>query len=149
MQGSWGGNIYWAASWRWLEAEMIANMGWSKICKIVRQLETYVWLLSWICSLVFTSLVPQVPSKLLYPVSLLSGCWNRWSSQKPNYQYRDHLVGQLTTKFPKWVGEPDLVNQKQEQEEREIAAASPEFSFTWGRQRWKLCGDSQITLFNR
>ena len=26
-------------------------------------------------------------------VSLLSGCWDRWSSQKPKYQYRDHLVG--------------------------------------------------------
>ena len=35
-------------------------------------------------------------STLLYPVSLLSGCWDRWSSQKPKYQYRDHLVGQLT-----------------------------------------------------
>ena len=26
----------------------------------------------------------------------LSGCWDRWLSQKPKYQYRDHLVGQLT-----------------------------------------------------
>ena len=33
---------------------------------------------------------------LLYPVSLLSGRWDRWS-QKPKYQYRDHLVGQLTS----------------------------------------------------
>ena len=32
-------------------------------------------------------------SILLYPVSLLSGCC--LSSQKPKYQYRDHLVGQL------------------------------------------------------
>ena len=34
-------------------------------------------------------------STLLYPVSLLSGCWDRWSSQKPKYHYRDHIVGQL------------------------------------------------------
>ena len=30
---------------------------------------------------------------LLYPVSLVSGCWDRWSSQKSKYQYKDHLVG--------------------------------------------------------
>ena len=35
-------------------------------------------------------------STLLYHVSLLSGCWDRWSLQKPKYQYRDHIVGQLT-----------------------------------------------------
>ena len=35
-------------------------------------------------------------STLLYHVSLLSGCWDRWSLQKLKYQYRDHIVGQLT-----------------------------------------------------
>ena len=30
---------------------------------------------------------------LQYPVSLVSGCWDRWSSQKSKYQYKDHRVG--------------------------------------------------------
>ena len=41
----------------------------------------------------------SISSTLLYPDSLLSWCWDRWSSQKPKYQYRDHLVGQLTNPF--------------------------------------------------
>ena len=32
-------------------------------------------------------------STLLFPVSLVSECWDRWSSQKSKYQYNDHLVG--------------------------------------------------------
>ena len=39
-----------------------------------------------------------MPSTLLCPVSLLSGCC--LSSQKPKYQYRDHPVGQLTKGCP-------------------------------------------------
>ena len=35
---------------------------------------------------------PLNTSTLLYPVSLLSGCWDRWSSQKPKYQCGDYLV---------------------------------------------------------
>ena len=31
-----------------------------------------------------------------YYINLRSGLWNRWSKQKPKWQYRDHLVGQLT-----------------------------------------------------
>ena len=41
-----------------------------------------------------------LPSTLLYPVSLLSGCW---SLQKPKYQYRDNPVGQLTNVSPEYV----------------------------------------------
>ena len=47
---------------------------------------------------------PLVPSDstLLYPVSLLSRCWDRWqsdiwSSQKSKFNDRDNLVGQLTS----------------------------------------------------
>ena len=40
---------------------------------------------------------------MLNPVSLLSG-W--WSSQKPKYHHRDHLVGQLTTTQVTWVNSP-------------------------------------------
>ena len=35
----------------------------------------------------------SVISTLLYPISLSSGFWDRWSSQKSKHQYRDHLVG--------------------------------------------------------
>ena len=30
-----------------------------------------------------------VGGTLLFPVSLVSGCWDRWSSQKSKYQYKD------------------------------------------------------------
>ena len=43
---------------------------------------------------VLSNRLPCPPSTLMYPVSLLSGCWDRsWSSQKSKYQFRDHLVG--------------------------------------------------------
>ena len=46
----------------------------------------------------FSILGPKGPSTLLYPVSLLIGGWDWWSIQIANEQYRDHLVGQLTTR---------------------------------------------------
>ena len=42
----------------------------------------------------------RIISTLLYPVSLLSGCWDRWSSQKPKYQYRDHLADHYSNTRP-------------------------------------------------
>ena len=61
---------------------------------------------------------PPPPSTLLYPVSLLAGGWDwvqggdplyaavkclmwnvRWSMQRANGKYKDHLVGQLTTEI--------------------------------------------------
>ena len=39
---------------------------------------------------------PTKLSTLLYPVSLLSGCWDD-QCRNPNANNRDYLVGQLTT----------------------------------------------------
>ena len=43
--------------------------------------------------LLVQALVGVSHSTLLYPISLSSGFWDRWSSQTSKYQYRDHLVG--------------------------------------------------------
>ena len=40
--------------------------------------------------------IPPNSSTLLYPVSLLFGCWDRWSTQKYKYQEQRSSSGQLT-----------------------------------------------------
>ena len=47
---------------------------------------------------------PMFGGTLLYPVSLLIGCWDWWSIQRANGQCRDHLVGQLTKELQDWPG---------------------------------------------
>ena len=54
-------------------------------------------------SIVKEQMVDRPLVTLLYPVSLLSGCWDRWSLLKPKYKYRDHLVGQLTNRPQSWI----------------------------------------------
>ena len=44
-----------------------------------------LWSIMWLAVLYYVS-------TMLYPVSLLSGCWDRLT-QKSKYKYRDHLVG--------------------------------------------------------
>ena len=58
------------------------------LCKMATQLYCFLLLLPLHSGLVLSS-----ASTLAYPISLLSGCWNRWSTQKSKYKYRDHLVG--------------------------------------------------------
>ena len=48
-----------------------------------------------------TVFIYSLPSTLLYPVSLLSGWWDRWSSQKSKYQWQRSSSGRLTKKRPK------------------------------------------------
>ena len=57
-------------------------------------------------SIVKEQMVDRPLVTLLYPVSLLSGCWDRWSLLKPKYKYRDHLVGQLTNRPQSWISPP-------------------------------------------
>ena len=47
--------------------------------------------------LLIDSLGNSRSSTLLYPVSLLFGCWNRWLSQKSKYQEQRSSSGRLTT----------------------------------------------------
>ena len=87
---------------------------------------THLWLL---CKIIpkfstFSKQQLQVTySTLLYPVSLLFGCWDRWSSQKPKYQYRDHLSDPPSTQTG--VCNPDIFNQNYQHPQSPFAK-SPE-----------------------